>query len=64
MGILDYQLGPKDRKPDDVQPHPSCAGAGPDVDHGRTKTKTEKDLRRVQSAYDPESGSFKGRGKQ
>ncbi len=64
MGILDYLLGPKDRKPDDVQPHPPCTGAGPDVDHRPTKTKTEKDLRRVQSAYDLESGSFKGGGKQ
>jgi hypothetical protein len=64
MGILEYLLGPKEREPNDAQPRSSCAGAGPDVDHGRTKTDTKKDLRRVQSMYDPESGGFKGRGKQ
>lgn len=63
MGIFEYLLGPKDSEPDDVQPAPSRAGAGPDVDRGRIKTKTEKDLRRVQGTYDPESGSFKGEGK-
>ena len=42
MGILEYLLGPKDREPHDVQPPPSGAGAGPDVDHGRTKTKEKK----------------------
>ena len=63
MGIFEYLLGPKDSEPDDVQPAPSRAGAGPDVNRGRKKTKTEKDLRRVQSTHDPESDSFKGGGK-
>lgn len=63
MGIIEYLLGPKDSDADDVQPTPSRAGAGPDVDQGRIKTKTEKDLRRVQSTHDPKSDSFKGSGK-
>ena len=60
MGIFEYLLGPTDSEPDDVQPAPLRAGAGPDMNQGRKKTKTEKDLRRVQSTYDPESVSFKG----
>ena len=63
MGIFEYLHGPKDSEPDDVQPAPSGAGAGPDMNQSRIKTKTENDLRRVQSTYDPESGSFKGSGK-
>ena len=63
MGILEYLLGPRDSDSDDTQPAPSKAGAGPDVDQGRIKTKTEKDLRRVQSKHDPKSDSFRGRGK-
>jgi hypothetical protein len=64
VDILEYLLGQKDGDPDDVQPDPSRAGAGPNVDQGRVKTKTERDLRRVQSTYDPESDSFKEKGKQ
>ena len=59
MGILDYMFGAADRDPDDVQPAPSKAGKGPDVDAGRKKTKTERDLRRVQQSYDPDTNSFK-----
>ena len=40
------------------QPAPSKAGAGPDIDVGRRKTKTEKDLRRVEAQYDPRKGRF------
>lgn len=40
------------------QPPPSKAGAGPDIDSGRRKTQTEKDLRRVQSQYDPKHDRF------
>ena len=63
MGILEYLLGQKDSDLSDVQPASPRAGAGPDVNQGRIKTKTEKDLRRVQSTHDPESDSFKGGGK-
>jgi hypothetical protein len=63
VGIFEYLLGPKDSQPDDVQPTPSSAGARPDVNQDRKKTRTEKDLRRVQSTHDPESDSFKGGGK-
>ena len=63
MGIFEYLLGPKDSEPDDVQPAQPRAGTGPDVDQGRIKTKTEKDLRRVQSKHDPKSYSFRGSGK-
>jgi hypothetical protein len=58
MGISEYLLGSGDKDPDHVQPPPSKAGKGPDIDAGRTKTQTEKDLRRVQSQYDPETESF------
>ena len=57
MGIFEYLLGPND-KGDDVQPPPSKGGAGPDIDVGRRKTKTEKDLREVQSQYDLENDRF------
>ena len=40
------------------QPRPSKLGAGPEIDAGRAKTPTEKDLRRVQGQYDPDSDSF------
>jgi hypothetical protein len=63
VGILEYLLGPKDSEPDDVQPSPSTAGAGPNVDEGRITTKTEMNLRRVQSTHDPETDSFKGGSK-
>ena len=63
MGIFEYLLGPKDSEPDDVQPAQPRAGTGPDVNQRRKKTKTEKDLRRVQSTHDPEWDRFKGRGK-
>jgi hypothetical protein len=63
MGIFDFLLRPKVRDPDDVQPPASKAGAGPDIDRGRAKTRTEKDLRRVQDQYDPDTDSFQGGGK-
>jgi hypothetical protein len=63
VGILEYLLGPKASEPDNVQPDPSAAGAGPGLDEGRIKTKAEKDLRRVQSTHDPETDSFKGSGR-
>ena len=59
MGILDYMFGSADPDPDDVEPAPSKAGGGPDIDAGRKKTKTERDLRRVQESYDPDTNSFK-----
>ena len=58
MGIFEYLLGSTDKDPDDVQPPPSKGGAGLDVDEGRAKTKTEKDLRKVQGQYDPERDRF------
>lgn len=61
MGLLDWLLGrtpPERAHSDDVQPPPSWAGKGPDVDAGRRRTDTERDLRRVQSQYDPETDSF------
>jgi hypothetical protein len=63
VGILEYLLGPKEADRDGDQPAPSTAGAGPDVNRGRIKTKTEKDLRRVQSNHDPKTDSFKSSGK-
>jgi hypothetical protein len=47
----------RSRRSDD-QPPPSKAGAGPDIDKGRCRTQTEKDLRRVQSQYDPKHARF------
>lgn len=47
------------KQPHDTQPPPSWAGAGPDIDEGRTMTETERDLRRIQSQYDSKSGRFK-----
>ena len=58
MGIFDYLLGPSDEDQDHVQPPPSKGGAGPDIDEGRSKTKTEKDLRKVQEQYDPAQDRF------
>ena len=46
MASTDRAL-PRDKR----QPRPSKPGAGPDIDAGRTKTQTEKDLRRVQGQY-------------
>ena len=57
MGILSYLFGSSDRDPDDVQP--TLAGRGPDIDKGRIRTQTEKDLRKVQSQYDPEREEFR-----
>ena len=61
MGIFEYLLG-SDRDPDDAQPPPSKGGAGLDVDEGRPKTQTEKDLRRVQGQHDPDTDSFREEG--
>jgi hypothetical protein len=61
MGIFECLLG-SDRDPDDAQPPPLKGGAGPDVDEGRPKTQTEKDLRRVQSQHDPDTDSFREEG--
>jgi len=61
MGILEYLFGPKDTEAetdDDAQPAPSTEGRGPDIDTGRRTTKTERDLRKVQSQYDPEHDRF------
>ncbi len=58
MGIFEYLLGPDDDEQDGAQPPPSKAGAGRDVDAGRRTTKTEKDLRKVRSQYDPENDRF------
>ena len=44
--------------PDKRQQRPSKAGTGPDIDAGRRKMQTEKDLRRVQGQYDPDTDSF------
>ena len=62
MGIFEYLLGSSDRDDDDDQPPPSKGGAGPDVDEGRHKTQTEKDLRRVQGQHDPDADSFRKEG--
>ncbi len=40
------------------QARPSKAGAGKDLDVGRRKTQTEKDLRRVESQYDAKNDRF------
>ena len=53
MGIFEYLVGPSDRDPNEVQPQPSKGGAGPDIDEGRSKTKTERDLRKVPGAIRP-----------
>ncbi len=62
MRLLDWLLG-RDEENDGShaggdQPPPSWAGAGPDIDEGKTMTQTERDIRRVQSQYDPETDSF------
>ena len=61
MGIFDWllmgddeQYWPRHNPP----PIPPKGGAGPDIDEGREKTQTEKDLRRVQGQYEPDSDSF------
>jgi hypothetical protein len=56
MGIFDFLLRRERSK--DAQPPPSKAGAGPDIDAGRRKTRTEKNLRKVASQYDPENNRF------
>ena len=58
MGIFEYLLGPNEKDLDDAQLPPSKRGAGPDIDKGRSKTKTEKDLRKVQEQYDAENDRF------
>ncbi len=56
MGIFDFLLGSSDRDPDEAPPP---AGRGPDIDKRRIKTQPEKDLRKVQSQYDPKRGEFR-----
>jgi hypothetical protein len=56
MGEPNVRTGTKRRSGD--QPAPSKPGAGPDIDAGRRKTKTEKDLRRLEAQYDPRKDSF------
>ena len=62
MGIFDWLLSHGDEEEDWTGEGPplipSKAAAGRDIDAGRAKTQTEKDLRRVQSQYDPDSDSF------
>lgn len=48
----------EERRREGEQPPPSKGGAGPSIDEGREKTQTEKDLRRVQSQYDPKHNRF------
>lgn len=38
--------------------HRRKAGAGPSMNEGRRNTKAEKDLRRIQSQYDPQRDRF------
>jgi hypothetical protein len=62
MGIFGWLLGQEDEEQEPRHSPPSIAAkdvAGPDIDAGREKTQTEKDLRRVESLYDAESDSFK-----
>jgi hypothetical protein len=67
MGIFSWLLG-KDSEEQDLSrdnggapPIPSQSGAGPNPDEGRYKSKTEKDLRRVEAQYDPTTDSFNAR---
>ena len=63
MAIFDWLFGgsdvEQDRPPHNPPPIPSKARVGPHIDAGRIKTKTEKDLRRVEGPYDPGTDSFK-----
>jgi hypothetical protein len=62
MGILNWFFGTDSdavaRQEQPPPPLPSKAGAGPDIDSGRLKTQTEKDLRRVQARYNPDKDRF------
>ena len=66
MGFFDWLVG-NDNERDAPRHHPppipSKASVGPDIDAGRVKTQTEKDLRRVESQYDPDTDSFEEKGK-
>ena len=68
MGLFDWLRGGADSERDAPRHHPppipSKAGLGPDNDAGRVKTQTEKDLRRVEGQYDPDTDSFEEEGKQ
>lgn len=67
MGLFDWLRGGADNERDapchHPPPIPSKAGVGPDNDAGRVKTQTEKDLRRVEGQYDPDTDSFEEEGK-
>ena len=67
MGLFDWLRGGADSERDAPRHHPppipSKAGVGPDNDAGRVKTQTEKDLRRVEGQYDPDTDSFEEEGK-
>ena len=67
MGLFDWLRGAADNERDAPRHHPppipSKAGVGPDNDTGRVKTQTEKDLRRVEGQYDPDTDSFEEEGK-
>ena len=67
MGLFDWLRGGADNERDAPRHHPppipSKAGVGPDNDAGRVKTQTEKDLRRVEGQYDPDTDSFEEEGK-
>ena len=62
MGVLAWLLGRDEEKHEwpsnPPPPIPTKSGAGPDIDAGRIKTQTEKDLRRVQRQYDADTDSF------
>jgi hypothetical protein len=62
MAIFDWIFGGSDEEHDRPRrqppPIPSKASVGPDIDAGRVKTQTEKDLRRVEGQYDPDTDSF------
>ena len=65
MGLFDWLAGTDDERDaprHHPSPIPSKAGTGPDIDAGRVKTQTEKDLRRVEGQYDPDTESFKEEG--
>jgi hypothetical protein len=67
MGLFDWLRGGADNERHAPRHHPppipSKAGVGPDNDTGRVKTQTEKDLRRVEGQYDPDTDSFEEEGK-
>ena len=67
MGLFDWLRGGADNERDAPRHHPppipSKAGVGPDNDTGRVKTQTEKDLRRVEGQYNPDTDNFEEEGK-